>query len=146
MIMLRKPLIAPLLWVIPADLLIDKDVESLARDLREKTGCHAWVVGQDAVAYSFPDVLVDRGKALDYPAELAKTRLLRSVLFLRRSENCDATTLELADTKYWPTMVISPGESEARHCCRIKNRLHQWEPFAFKARAFYELTLASRKR
>jgi hypothetical protein len=125
---------------------MDAHAENLARDLREKTGCHAWVVGPDAVAYSFPDILVDRGKSLDYPAQLERTRSLRAVLFLRRTENCDATTLELPDKKYWPIMLISPGESEARHCCRIKNRLHQWEPFAFKARACGELTSATRKR
>jgi hypothetical protein len=143
--MQREPFIAPLLWIVPQDLIVGIQAEALAQYLQKEAGCVTWVLMGQSLAYSFPDVLVNRGVSLDYPKQLEKTRLLRALLAGKKVEDCSATTLGVPDRKYWPIMAISPGESEARWCCRIKSRLQRWRPFAFKARAFSELTRSVRK-
>ncbi len=136
--MRRQPFIAPELSVKPRDVLLSTGAGALAHYLEEKAGCETWVLGGDALAYSFRDVLVDRGMSLDYPKFLEKTRLIRQLLAELVTKG-DALTLDIPDNKYWVTMCLSDGETESRECCYMKSTLQDWEPFAFIAAAPFPL-------
>lgn len=137
--MKREPFIAPLLWIIPGDQIRGIEAKDLAVLLRDKAGCDAWSISDDAVAYSFRDVLVDRGFALNYDKQLEKTQFVRRLLSEVVPADRDATEIELPDHKYWAIMSLRPGESELRECCYFKNRLENYGAFGFKATAPYRL-------
>lgn len=134
----RQPFIAPELWVKPRDVILGTEAGTLAHYLEEKAGCDAWVLDGDSLAYSFRDLLVDRGMSLDYPKFLEKTRLVRELLVGLVTDR-DALTLDIPDNKYWVVVSLADGESETRQCCYMKISLQHWEPFAFIAAAPFPL-------
>ena len=136
--MRRQPFIAPELWVMPRDLILRTEADTLAHYLAEKAGCETRVLDGDSLAYSFRDVLVDRGTSLDYPKFLERTRLVRELLSGLVARG-DALGLDIPDNKYWITMCLCEDESEKRECCYMKSTLEQWEPFAFIAAAPFPL-------
>ena len=143
--MRRQSFIAPFLWIEPRDVIVGAEPEGLARYLAAEAGCDTWVLDDDSLAYSFPDVLVDWGMSLDYPRFLEKTKLVNKLLAGKIKKECDAVVLDVPDVKYWTQVSLSPGESETQQCCYMKSILEQWEPFAFKAAAPFPLTSSTRK-
>ena len=136
----------PYLWVVPRDLIIGTSAEALAQLLQNEAGCDTWVLDGDSLAYSFRDILCDRGTSLDYPKFLEKTRVLDRLLSGKLAKHPDAMDLDVPDQKFWTRMSLAPDEAEGRDCCYMLSTLEHWGPFtAFKAAACHKLTSSIKK-
>ena len=128
----------PMLWVIPPDVINGVSAGTLAAFIKRLDNVHVWELDCGAVAYSLPDILVKRGRPVDYEAFLKRLR----PLFQNPYEipDSDALDLEIPDNKYWVRISLKPEETNKRSCRYIKSHLNEWNPFAFKAYSSSELS------
>jgi hypothetical protein len=129
----------PMLWVIPPDLINGVYSETLVSCISHLGNIHVWQLDGGAVAFSLPDILVKRGRPLDYDAFLKRIRPLFQIVDSCAIANRDATDLEIPDTKYWVRMSLKSGEHDKQSCRYFKSHLTESSPFAFRAYSSFEL-------
>ncbi|MDB6029536.1 MAG: hypothetical protein JWM68_5759 [Verrucomicrobiales bacterium] len=142
--MISRPTKIPPLWVIPSDLIPGNRALLFEALLKAHTGCETWILDGKALAYSFPDIFVDRGFSLDYPKQLSKTRRVDRLLRDNSIDICSAAVIDIPDEKYWVTMCMSPNESESLTCVHFKNKLDNFHPFSFRAYSRFRLSKSAR--
>jgi hypothetical protein len=129
----------PMLWVVPPDLIRDIYPETLVSCLNSLENVQVWHLDGGALAFSLPDILVKRGRPLDYEAFLRRTRPLFRIVDPYTIPNHDALDLEIPDEKFWVRISLQPEETNKRICRYFKSHLSDWAPFAFSAYSSYEL-------
>jgi hypothetical protein len=135
---LRDPV--PMLWVIPPDLIRGNSSKILASCISRLENIHVWQLDGGAVAFSLPDILVNRGRPVDYDAFLRRTRPLFQIVDACAASKRDALNLEIPDNKYWVRVSLKPEETNKQSCVYFKSFLTDWNPFAFKACSSYALS------
>ena len=128
-----------MLWVVPFDLIHPAMATTLAGVIPTLFEANAWVLNGRALAFSFPDVLVNRGVPIDNPAFVARTRPLFETLGPSISKDTDALDLEIPNQPYWPRVCLQSEETNRDTCVYFKSRPNRSEAFRFKVWSHFQL-------
>src|SRR5256885_14326842 len=109
--------LSPIIWVLPAYAFrasTPTEVEPLIRDSFQ---CDTWLLDDGrALAFSFRELLTDRGIPVDNPLFEKLTMPIFRFLDQFLVEDQDALDLKVPDIRFWPRIALPPGETEKRYC------------------------------
>jgi hypothetical protein len=120
--------IAPLMWVVPGDLFRLSNAADLEPIIAESFSCETWLLNDNrALAFSFRELLTNRGVPLDYgrflQVALPVFRYLEPFLL----DGSDSLDLDIPGSKFWTRLYLLPREVDNRSCMHIRTALQSQE-------------------